>query len=101
PGEKEFRDNLTPDMKEDLRHVNLGVILSHVDRFPIFSKGEDGLGNSWKWVTLHRTAKGLENMGQVTLKLPQEALDNVLVRRWLSEKSVLEGLNHYNIGYDI
>lgn len=100
PGEKEFRDNLTPAMKEELKSVDLGVILSHVDRFPIFSKGEDGLGNSWKWVTLHRTNKDAKQE-QVTLKLPQEALDNVLVRRWLSEKSVLEGLNHYNIGYDL
>lgn len=100
PGEKEFRDNLTPAMKEELKSVDLGVILSHVDRFPIFSNGEDGLGNSWKWVTLHRTNKDAEQ-GLVTLKLSQEALDNVLVRRWLSEKSVLEGLNHYNIGYDI
>ncbi|MCW6598803.1 hypothetical protein [Yersinia ruckeri] len=100
PGEKEFRDNLTPTMKEELKSIDLGVILSHVDRFPIFSKGEDGLGTTWKWVTLHRTNKDAKPE-PVVLKLTQEALDNVLVRRWLSEKSVLEGLNHYNIGYDI
>lgn len=100
PGEKEFRDSATPEMKEELAKLDVGTITSHVDRFPIFVESEEGLGGQWKWVKLERTGdfKGPEVKD---LKLSQKALDNVLVRRWLSAKSVLGGLDHYKIKYSL
>ncbi|TPG59988.1 hypothetical protein [Ewingella americana] len=100
PGEKEFRDSLTTDQKAELVEAgcDLGVLISHIDKFPIFVEGEEGLGHSWKWVTLQRNDESLDS-DPITLRLSQKSLDNVLVRRWLSAKSVLGGLDYYKIKY--